>query len=70
MRADLAASEGNLLVVKLLVEELGANHSPRDRWGGTPLNDAVRQEHQEVIMYLKSAGASMGVQMVAPGEEK
>lgn len=61
----LAASEGNLDVVKLLVDGLGANHSPRDRWGGTPLNDALRHEHTLVIEYLKSAGATMGVQLVA-----
>lgn len=31
----LAASEGLLLVVKFLIEELGADNSPLDRWGGT-----------------------------------
>ena len=63
----LAASEGNLDVVKLLVNELGANPSPRDRWGGTPLNDALRQDHSPVIEFLKSVGATMGVQLVADG---
>ena len=29
----LASSDGLLAVVKLLVEELGAVHSPVDRWG-------------------------------------
>jgi hypothetical protein len=39
---------------------LGANHSPEDRWGGTPLNDATRHGHSEVMTYLKSVGAVLG----------
>jgi serine/threonine protein kinase len=38
----LAASEGLLEVVTFLIEEAGAHHSPIDRWGGTPLSDALR----------------------------
>jgi len=56
----LAASEGLLPVVRVLVGELGANHSPEDRWGGTPLNDATRHGHSEVMTYLKSVGAVLG----------
>ena len=52
----LAASEGLLAVVKFLVEEGAADHSPLDRWGGTPLDDAIRQKHQAVAEYLSSAG--------------
>merc|ERR1712048_605731 len=37
----LAASEGHLHIVKFLVDDLGADHSPIDRWGCTPLDDAV-----------------------------
>ena len=36
----LAASEGNMHVVKLLVEH-GADVNKTDRWGGSPLSDAV-----------------------------
>jgi len=53
----LAASEGSLDVVKFLVDEAGANHSPADRWGGTPLDDATRHHHSAVIDYLRSKGA-------------
>lgn len=35
----LAAAAGHLDVVKFLIHG-GINHSPRDRWGATPLNDA------------------------------
>eukprot|EP00966_Prymnesium_polylepis_P040287 934842-Prymnesium_polylepis.1 len=43
----LAASEGHLQTVHFLVEELGAEVSPFDRWGGTPLDDAMRHGHEE-----------------------
>ena len=54
----LAASEGKLEVVRFLVEEAGADHSPADRWGGTPLDDAARHAHTAVATYLKSKGAT------------
>ena len=38
----LASSEGLLDVAKCLVLDLSANHSPVDRWGNTPLDDAMR----------------------------
>ena len=44
----LAASEGHLEVVRLLVEEHNADTSPVDRWGGTPLDDAIRHCREEV----------------------
>ena len=56
----LAASDGLLKVLLFLVEELGARLSPVDRWGGTPLDDAIRQEHLEVVAYLRSKGATRG----------
>ncbi|KAL1520012.1 hypothetical protein AB1Y20_023492 [Prymnesium parvum] len=67
----IAASEGRLDVVQLLVEELGADHSCADRWGGTPLDDAIRQDRTEIAHYLKSVGAcktiSMGTQLSSSG---
>ena len=48
----LAASEGHLEVVKLLVDEHGADPSPCDRWQGTPLDDAIRQGHEEVCAVM------------------
>ena len=56
----LAASEGLLPVVTALIDELGASLSLVDRWGGTPLDDAIRSGHQEVISFLKSRGATRG----------
>ena len=49
----LAASEGLLDTLHCLVSELGADHSPQDRWGGTPLDDALRG-----VMLLKGVTAA------------
>ena len=57
----LAASEGMLEVVRFLVDELSANHSPLDRWGNTPLDDAIRSSHFAVADYLSSRGAAKTV---------
>jgi len=65
----LAASEGLLETVQFLVEGSwsterlphGANLSPVDRWGGTPLDDAVRGEQHAVANYLRARGAQSGV---------
>ena len=46
--------------MKVLIDELGAYHSPQDRWGNTPLDDALRHQHEEVEAYLTSKGAKLG----------
>jgi glutaminase len=48
----LAAAEGRIDIVKLLLR-LGANPSPIDRWGGRPLDDALRHDHGRVAQILK-----------------
>lgn len=53
----LASAGGYLKVVKFLVETASANHSPKDRWGATPLNDA---KNEELIQYFESIGAQKG----------
>lgn len=53
----LAASEGMYDVVVFMLENLGAKHSPIDRWGGTPLDDAQRHKHQQVAEFLLAKGA-------------
>jgi ankyrin repeat protein len=40
------------------VETVEVNHSPKDRWGSTPLNDAKKQEIKE---YLESIKAERGI---------
>ncbi|KAG8460361.1 hypothetical protein KFE25_011852 [Diacronema lutheri] len=56
----LAASEGLLDVVRFLVDEANANVSPIDRWGGTPLDDAIRSHHKGVVDLLFGHGAKKG----------
>ncbi len=53
----LAASNGHLKFVKYLFamcENLDVNCC--DRWGGTPLDDAIREGHLSVVTYLKEMG--------------
>jgi len=54
----LAASEGNVKVVQLLLE-LDADPNAKDRWGGTPLRDAVNGKHEALCTILREAGATM-----------
>ena len=52
----LAAAEGQLEVVKFLLDKK-ININPKDRWGGTPLKDAKKGKHKEVIEFLVANGA-------------
>jgi len=47
----LAASEGRHRLVRLLLAD-GADPSAKDRWGGTPLDDAERGGHESVKLEL------------------
>jgi len=53
--AHLAASEGHLECLKFL-KERGAYLNIGDRWGNTPIDDAIRGGHQEVVDWLHSLG--------------
>ncbi|KAL1527097.1 hypothetical protein AB1Y20_015780 [Prymnesium parvum] len=54
----LAASSGNLLVVEALIEHK-CDLNAKDRWGGTPLADAVREGHGQIARVLRAAGAEL-----------
>ena len=57
----LAASNGHIKTVKYLVEYGGIpDINVKDRWGGTPYDDAIRENHKEVTEYLKSKNAKKG----------
>lgn len=56
----VAASEGQLDIVKLLIEKYRAPINRSDRWGGSPLDDAHRHRHSDVVAYLRGRGASTG----------
>ncbi|MBU6452279.1 MAG: glutaminase A [Cyanobacteria bacterium REEB67] len=51
----LAASEGKVASLRYLLE-LGVEVNPMDRWGNTPLDDAERQNHLDIISVLTEHG--------------
>ena len=55
----LAASEGALSVVESLISH-GSPINQLDRWGGTPLRDAVRGGHGKVAQRLYRGGGNLG----------
>ena len=55
----LAASSGNKHVMDLLIN-VGVNVNAEDRWGGTPLADAVHNGHRQCATELFSKGARLG----------
>jgi serine/threonine protein kinase len=55
----LAAGEGRTNIVEFLAKS-GANVNAEDRWGGRPLDDALRFKHEECIAVLKKYGARTG----------
>ncbi|MEE2785793.1 MAG: glutaminase A [Myxococcota bacterium] len=52
----LAAAEGHLEAVKFLLS-IGIEPNQKDRWGGTPLEDAQNAGHQDIIELLKTNDA-------------
>ncbi|MEO0985345.1 MAG: glutaminase A [Cyanobacteria bacterium J06639_14] len=55
----LAASEGRLNVIEFLLANK-INPNVQDRWGFTPLDDAIRHQHDAVAVALKEAGGQPG----------
>ena len=64
----LAASEGNLRIAEFLATH-GADLNVKDRWGGTPLQDAVRNKHTEMAIMLHKHGAELGYDDVTASGE-
>jgi len=62
----LAASEGHVEVVSFLLDH-GTGHSPVDRWGSTPLDDAILNGFQDVEEILVDVG---GVRGSGPDDDK
>ena len=51
----LAAAEGRENVVQYFLDN-GAEVNPKDRWDGTPLDDAYRHGHKKVVKLLEAHG--------------
>jgi glutaminase len=61
----LAAADNQLHIVRFFIEQAASDDgSPdinsRDRWGGTPLDDAYQQGHREIIALLETAHGERG----------
>ena len=66
----LAAAEGKVEVARLLIAA-GADVAARDRWGSTPLQEAIRFRHPETAVYLESAaGDKMRERAVAAAQSR
>ena len=66
----LAAAEGQLAIVEYFIDRTAGNPAvninPRDRWGGTPLDDAVLSGHEPVAALLRQAGGIQARSLSAP----
>ncbi|KAK7938814.1 hypothetical protein WMY93_002140 [Mugilogobius chulae] len=49
----VAAAEGHVEVVRFLLEACKVNPVPRDRWGNTPLDEAIHFGHKSVVELLQ-----------------
>jgi len=49
----LAAAEGHARCVKFLLDTCGVKHDPKDRWGQTPLTEAIQFKHTKVAAMIK-----------------
>lgn len=64
----VAAYDGNLDAVRLLLQH-GARVHAKDRYGRTPLLEAVQMDRHAVISALRQCGAHLGVANPALGEK-
>ena len=53
----LSAAEGHLDVAEFLIDELDLNPMPVDRFGGSPVNDAVRHNEPVLEAFYIARGA-------------
>ena len=58
------------MAVKFLVDECAVDINPVDRWGGTPLDDAMRSRHALVANYLRASGGRPGVELLREESER
>jgi ankyrin repeat protein len=51
----IAASEGRMKALQYLLS-VGVNVNPLDRWGKTPLDDAIAARHEQAASLLSERG--------------
>jgi ankyrin repeat protein len=59
----IASSAGHLDIVQFLIDELHVDVNPEDRFGGTPLADALREGHHELIHFFKERGGIINARL-------
>ena len=52
---------GQLDVVKFLIDKCHVDVNPVDRWENTPIDDAFKYGHQQIVVFLQRKGAQKGV---------
>ena len=50
----LAAANGHLAMVSRLVTKYAASPTIKDKYGSTPIDDAIRHKHMEVVEFLST----------------
>ncbi len=56
----LAAANGRIAAIRLFLD-LGANMDAKDNMDRTPLREAVERGHNDVVVFLRGKGASLGM---------
>ncbi|XP_068165368.1 glutaminase kidney isoform, mitochondrial-like isoform X2 [Antennarius striatus] len=65
----VAAAEGHSEVVRFLLEACKVNPIPRDRWGNTPMDEAVHFGHHDVVTILRDYHTQYSPQAPAPDKQ-
>ena len=58
----LAAAEGHLRCVRFLLETCKVQHDVKDRWGQTPISEAILFKHTKIAALLKRHDRSKSLQ--------
>uniref|UniRef100_A0A8C7YSF9 glutaminase n=1 Tax=Oryzias sinensis TaxID=183150 RepID=A0A8C7YSF9_9TELE len=66
----VAAAEGHIEVVRFLLEACKVNPSPRDRWGKTPMDEAMLFGHHDVVTILQQYQENYSLPAAPDGQER
>ncbi len=66
----LAAAEGHLRCVRFLLEECKVKHDCKDRWGQTPLTEAILFKHTKVASLIRRHERTINMQGGGAKERK
>ncbi|XP_031439401.1 glutaminase kidney isoform, mitochondrial isoform X4 [Clupea harengus] len=65
----VAAAEGHIEVVRFLMEACKVNPVPKDRWGKTPMDEAVHFGHHDVVTLLQEYHTKYSPQSKEPAKD-